>query len=42
MASPEEMYQCQTSNCGYIFDPDRSDRKGKIAAGTSFNELSEE
>ncbi|MEJ2222847.1 MAG: rubredoxin, partial [Desulfobacterales bacterium] len=24
------MYQCQTVNCGYIYDPDRGDRKGKI------------
>ncbi len=29
MAKPEEMYQCQTVNCGYIYDPDRGDRKGK-------------
>ncbi len=30
MSSPEEMYQCQTMNCGYIYDPDRGDRKAKI------------
>jgi rubredoxin len=36
------MYQCQTSNCGYIYDPKRGDRKGKIPAGTSFDELPEE
>ncbi len=42
MASPEEMYQCQTTNCGYIYDPDRGDRKGKIKKGTSFKDLPEE
>ena len=39
MAKPEEMYQCQTANCGYIFDPDRDDRRGKIPKGTCFEDL---
>ncbi len=39
MANAEEMYQCQSVNCGYIFDPDRGDRKGKILKGTRFTEL---
>jgi len=39
MAKPEEMYQCQSVNCGCIYDPDKGDRKGKIPAGTSFNDL---
>ena len=39
MARPEEIYQCQTVNCGYIFDPDRGDRKGKIPKGTAFADL---
>lgn len=39
MAKPEEMWQCQTVNCGYIYDPDRGDRKGKIPKGTSFEDL---
>jgi rubredoxin len=38
MTNPEEMYQCQTVNCGCIFDPDRGDRKGKIPKGTKFEE----
>ena len=29
MANPEEMYQCQTVNCGCIYNPDKGDRKGK-------------
>lgn len=41
MANPEEMYQCQTVNCGGLYDPDRGDRKGKIAKGTQFEDLSE-
>jgi rubredoxin len=39
MARPEDMYQCQTTNCGYIYDPDRGDRKGKIPKGTPFEDL---
>ena len=39
MAAPEEMYQCQTVNCGYVYDPDRGDRKGKIVKGTQFKDL---
>ncbi len=39
MATPEEMYQCQTLNCGYIYNPDKGDRKGKIPKGTKFEDL---
>ncbi|HIP38772.1 MAG TPA: rubredoxin [Desulfocapsa sulfexigens] len=42
MASPEEMYQCQTINRGYIYDLDRGDQKGKIKKGTPFKDLPEE
>lgn len=42
MAQPEEMYQCQNTNCGYIYNPDKGDRKGKIPAGTSFTDLPDE
>jgi hypothetical protein len=28
-----EMYQCQTANCGYIYNLDKGDRKGKIQKG---------
>lgn len=37
-----EMWQCQTANCGYIYNPAKGDRKGKIPAGTPFEELPEE
>lgn len=39
MARPEEMWQCQTVNCGYIYDPDRGDRRGKVPKGTKFEDL---
>ncbi|KMY66456.1 rubredoxin [Desulfocarbo indianensis] len=42
MAKPEEMYQCQTSNCGYIYNPDKGCRKGKVAKGTCWEDLSDE
>jgi len=41
MAEPEEMYQCQTASCGYIYNPDKGDRKGKIPKGTLFENLSD-
>ncbi|MBO4317324.1 MAG: rubredoxin [Mailhella sp.] len=36
---PDAMWQCQMSNCGYIYRPQKGDRKGKIPAGTSFADL---
>lgn len=40
MAKPEEMYQCQaTASCGYIYNPDKGDKKGKIPKGTPFADL---
>jgi len=44
MASQEEMYQCQTPTCGYIYDPDKGVKRGKvkIPKGTSFADLPED
>ncbi len=42
MAKPEEMYQCQTTNCGCIYDPERGDRRGKVPKGVPFEDLSAE
>ncbi len=39
MAQLEEIYQCQTVNCGYVYDPDRGERKGKIKKGTAFADI---
>lgn len=37
-----QMWQCQTANCGFIYDPARGDKKGKIPKGTKFEELPED
>ena len=42
MAKAEDMWQCQTTNCGYIYNPDKGDRKGKVPAGVLFQDLPEE
>jgi rubredoxin len=42
MSKPEEMWQCQMSNCGYIYDPAHGDKKGKIPKGTRFEDLPED
>lgn len=39
MAKPEEMYQCQVSNCGWIYDPDKGDAKGNVKAGVAFKDV---
>ena len=35
-------WQCQMVNCGYIYNPEKGDRKGKIEKGTPFEELPED
>ncbi len=42
MAKPEDMHQCQTSNCGYIYNPDKGCKKGKVPAGTCWDDLPED
>ena len=39
MAELQDMWQCQVGNCGYIYNPDKGDRKHKIPAGTKFEDL---
>jgi len=39
MADLKDMYQCQVSNCGYVYDPDKGDPKANIPAGTAFKDL---
>ena len=39
MAEPKAIWQCQTINCGYFYDPDRGDRRGKIPKGVLFEDL---
>jgi len=42
MAKPEEMRQCQTVNCGYLYNPDKGDRKTKVPKETQFEDLDPE
>lgn len=39
MSDEKEKWQCQTPNCGYIYDPEKGDKKGKIAKGVAFEDL---
>ncbi len=40
MSRDQDKFQCQaTATCGYIYDPDRGDRKGRIPPGTAFRDL---
>ena len=34
MGDLSKVYQCQTPNCGYMYNPEKGDRKGKIEKGT--------
>ncbi len=39
MTDPNELWYCGVVNCGYFYDPERGDRKGKIPKGTKFEDL---
>ena len=39
MPDLEKIYQCQNAECGYLYDPDKGDKRRKIPAGTSFDDL---
>ncbi len=42
MSEPKDMWRCPVANCGYIYDPERGDRKGKIEKGVKFKDLPED
>jgi len=43
MSEDKDKFQCQgAGTCGYIYDPDRGDKKGKIPKGTAFENLPED
>ncbi len=42
MARPEAMYQCQGAQCGYIYNPDKGCKKGKVAKGTPWERVPED
>ncbi len=37
-----DMYRCRTTNCGYIYNSEKGDRKGKIQKGIRFADLPED
>ncbi len=37
-----DMHRCRTTNCGYIYNSEKGDRKGKICKNTLFCDLPEE
>ncbi len=39
MLDTEKMWQCQATNCGYIYNPAKGDRKGKIPKDINFEDL---
>lgn len=39
MSGPEDIWRCQVTNCGYMYDPDRGDKRRKIPPGTKFEDL---
>jgi len=39
MAGPQDCYRCGGPTCGFVYDPDRGDNRGKIPKGTPFSEL---
>jgi rubredoxin len=40
MSEGQDKFQCQgAATCGYIYDPDRGDKKGKIPKGVAFGNL---
>jgi rubredoxin len=45
MSDPETSVEAQSyvcEQCGYIYDPAKGDKKGKISAGVNFEDLPEE
>jgi rubredoxin len=43
MSEDKDKFQCHgAGTCGYIYDPDRGDKKGKIPKGTAFENLPED
>lgn len=41
MAEPNDMWRCPVANCGYVYDPDRGDKRAKIPTDTLFEQLPE-
>lgn len=41
MSDLQDMWRCPVSNCGYIYSPDKGDKRGRIPPGTTFADLPE-
>lgn len=41
-SEPKEIWRCQISNCGYVYNPERGDKRRKIPPGTAFEDLPED
>ena len=39
MSESQDLHQCPVATCGYIYNPKRGDKKGKVEKGTGFQEL---
>ncbi len=39
MTDPKDMYQCQITNCGFVYDPERRTRRSEIPLGTKFEDV---
>jgi rubredoxin len=39
MPDPKDLKQCQGTTCGYIYNPDKGDKKSQTPKGTQFEEL---
>jgi len=39
MSDPVELHQCQITNCGFVYDPSKPNKRLKTPAGTTFESL---
>ena len=39
MSDPKDMHQCQITNCGFVYNPEKLHRKIKAPKGTKFETL---
>lgn len=39
MPNPTDLHQCQITNCGFVYNPDKQHRKIKEPLGTRFEAL---
>ena len=39
MPTPNDLWRCQMTSCGYVYNPERGDKRGKIPPGVPFENL---